>query len=155
MTSPTKRQDSSLPHSAREREVARARSCPRPCQHTHSQRHTCKHRVSLSPLSQDWRGGGGLYQVISSKIDDDSIIVQILSNAWPDPPSKTPSHRPLEGHPACSLCPRWCLHGGTKRLHKHRSYFCQPLLPCHRDRKPQRDGNGPSRADRLRGCWLR
>lgn len=31
---------------------------------------------------------------------------------------------------------------GMKRLHKHLSYFCQPLLTCQRGRRPQQDGNG-------------
>lgn len=42
---------------------------------------------------------------------------------------------------------------GMKRLHKHLSYFCQPLLTL-KNHRPQRDGNGQRKdgADRLRSA---
>ena len=87
-------------HTARGGDVAGAHSYPCPCQHTHTRREP----LFLRSLRI---GGGKPYQVISGKIDDDSIIVQILSHAELrlDLPSTTPSHQPLEGHPACSGVP--------------------------------------------------
>lgn len=70
------------------------------------------------------------------------------------PPSKTPTLQPPRGSPSVLWSPHSCLRGGTKRLHKHLSYFCQPLLTGQRDHSLQQDGNAPrkDRADRLRSA---
>lgn len=82
MTSPIKSQDFSLPHRERGRQGTLI-----PHAHINTRIHrdtqaTTTHTASLFLFSLR-NGGGKPYQVISGKIDDDSIIVQILSHAAP------------------------------------------------------------------------
>lgn len=100
--------------------------------HTHTHAHVNTRRdthkgVPLSLLSYERRGGGP-YQVTSDKIDDDSIMVKILSHAMPIGTSVGQKHPPTNPWRERSRVPCCCLLGGMKRLHKHLSYFCQPLL---------------------------
>lgn len=78
--------------------------------HTHTTTHA--EPLFLHSLRTE---GGKPYQVISVKIDDDSIMVQILSYpglAWT---SIQNSHQPLEGHPACYGVPAG-VHAGHEKV---------------------------------------
>lgn len=159
MTSSIKSQDFSLPRGQRgtERRPGHTHTHAHVNTRIHTDTHAitpCTHTEGLS-ISTLSLGGGKPYQVISVKIDNDSIIVQILSRA---PLARTSIQNTLPPSPRGSLNVLWCppmvYTQGTKRLHKCRSYFCQLLLTCQKDRRPQWDGNSQRKdgADSLRSA---
>lgn len=122
--------------------------------HTYTHAHVNTHTQSLF-LHSLRIGGGKPYQVIGGKIDDDSIIVQILSHAalaWTSIQNTLPPTP--RGSSSVLGSPRWCLHGAQKGCISIPRISVSRFWRVGGTRNPQRDGNSPRKdgADRLRSA---